>query len=362
MSDNHDQRNAEIWSTRVQRELLALTTDNAPEQDKKDTQGVLPPFMTVKEHQLDIGAGTCVVSFLVEITGPRHRTTPKSSPASSPTKQPAEGDEAEGGEEATETTTEESAAGDSTTATTDEKAIVTITLDASLGKHADGTLDTAAPAYPFLPPMAFIAEGASQFPEGSTLQDGDPVAIDCDWTPSLHLSDAVLNIGLKIKESILQQEPFHPALPSEDDRDPLDDVISGARAIGDKIGKFSRGLVPKKKPKAKKTSNKPPAVPGEVRIGDEINLLEPPWVEAQGIYSCKAVRRPEFVEAAIRHAALESGENVSHQQTTVYYLYIFHVVVPLNMFEARYLVQDIMALHTMSRLANYLSFHLFFSL
>ena len=46
----------------TQRELLALTTENAPEKDKSETQGVLPPFMTVKEHQLDIAAGTCVVS------------------------------------------------------------------------------------------------------------------------------------------------------------------------------------------------------------------------------------------------------------------------------------------------------------
>jgi len=67
----------------------------------------------------------------------------------------------------------------------------------------------------------------------------------------------------------------------------------------------------KKKKSGKSKKEKAPTPPGEVRIGDEINLLEPPWVESQGIYSCKAVRRPEFVEAAIQHAALESGEQVS---------------------------------------------------
>ena len=292
------QRNAEIWSTRVQRELLALTTDNAPEQDKKDTQGVLPPFMTVKEHKLDIGAGTCVVSFVVEITGKRKKpaTSPKAVEGT------AAAEQQDGGSSSND----------------DEKAVVTITLDASLAKKADGTLDTLAPAYPFIPPRVLIAEGSSCFPEGSTIKDGDPVAIDCDWTPSLHLSDAVLNIGLKIKESILQQEAFHPA--PEMDKDPLEDMISRASAIGDKLGRSLRTFgfkgndgnqKVKKKKSTKKKPEKPPTPAGEVRIGDEINLLEPPWVESQGIYSCKAVRRPEFVEAAIQHAALESGEQVS---------------------------------------------------
>ena len=310
MSDT-SQRNAEIWSTRVQRELLALTTDNAPEQDKQDTQGVLPPFMKVKEHQLDIAAGTCAVSFLVEIVGERKKRQSVSPRA---------------GGAVVETETVPDAADAGNNADIEDKAIVTITLDASLVKKADGTLDTAAPAYPFLPPRARLASGASCFPEGSTIQDGDLVAIDCDWTPSLHLSDAILNIGLKVKESILQQEPFHAAKLV--DKDPfLEDMLSGARAIGDKLGRSLRGLSfksggteeekRKKKKPTKKKPEKPASSPGEIRIGDEINLLEPPWVESQGIYSCKAVRRPEFVEAAIQHAALENREHVSMVQPRV---------------------------------------------
>lgn len=308
------ERNAEIWSTRVQRELLALTTDNAPEQDKKETQGVLPAFMTVKDHKLDIAGGSCVVSFVVEVTGRRKQkiASPKASDA------PKEGSEETPAEGEAAPAPEPEPAADSG-GETDEKAVVTVTLDASLAKKADGTLDAAAPAYPFIPPRVVVFEGAACFPEGSTIKDGDPVAIDCDWTPSLHLSDAVLNIGLKIKESILQQEPFHPALAS--DVDPLEDMMSRASAIGDKLGRSFRGFgfkqgtdqnkKSKKKKSAKGKKEKSPTPPGEVRIGDEINLLEPPWVESQGIYSCKAVRRPEFVEAAIQHAALESGEQTS---------------------------------------------------
>jgi hypothetical protein len=33
-----------------------------------------------------------------------------------------------------------------------------------------------------------------------------------------------------------------------------------------------------------------------VAVGDEINWLEEPWVQAHGVYSCKAIRRPAFVE------------------------------------------------------------------
>lgn len=43
----------------------------------------------------------------------------------------------------------------------------------------------------------------------------------------------------------------------------------------------------------------PKATTGEVRIGDEINMLEAPWVDCQGVYSCKAIRRSAFVEEAM---------------------------------------------------------------
>ena len=305
-SEDSSERNAEIWSTRVQRELLALTTDNAPEQDTQNEQGILPPFMKVKDHQLDIGAGTCVVSFLVEITGQIKKAAIHHADGEKDEEEEQQEQQQQQSEETPkkETTSEEEG---------DKKLIITIMLDASLGKKADGSLDTHTAAYPFLPPKAILAEGATVFPSGSTIQDGDPIVIDCDWTPSLHLSDAILNVGLKIKESILQQEPFHPAkMPVKGDP-VLEDVLSGARAIGSKLGKSFQGLGFKgekaqKQNRSKAKKERPPPQAGEVRIGDEINLLEPPWVESQGIYSCKAVRRPEFVEAAIQHAALENEQ------------------------------------------------------
>ena len=38
-------------------------------------------------------------------------------------------------------------------------------------------------------------------------------------------------------------------------------------------------------------------------IGDEIDLSEEPWSNCIGMYSCKAIRRPAFVEAAMEEAA-----------------------------------------------------------
>eukprot|EP00980_Cylindrotheca_fusiformis_P030948 scaffold25667_cov103-Cylindrotheca_fusiformis.AAC.1 len=131
-----------------------------------------------------------------------------------------------------------------------------------------------------------------------------------DWTPSLHLTDAILNIGLKIKESILQKEPFHPAKEVVK-TDPLGEMADKARRISTTMKNSLKGLAmtstatgaddsaakkrnPKKKPRGKRD---------QIRIGDEISMLDAPWVDCQGVYSCKAIRRPKFVEAAMEKAA-----------------------------------------------------------
>ncbi|CAB9499062.1 expressed unknown protein [Seminavis robusta] len=278
MSDNDA---SVLWWERVEKEVLALTTSSpSDDRDKK----VLPAFMKVQDHQLDKETGTCIVPFQVEI----------------------------------------------------KTAVVTITLDASWKAQPGDGEDTDSSCYPNIPPRITVTDGASCFPEGSTIQNGDLVTIDCVWAPSLQLTDAVLNIGLKIKESILQQEPFHPAPKESSQKEEKDSMMSSARAA---IGRRLSGLVTSKNNNNNSNHNKNATINSssshhsrsskkkaskklsssshhtikveEVRIGAEINLLEPPWVESQGIYSCKAVRRPEFVEAAIQHAALESGEQVS---------------------------------------------------
>jgi len=264
MSEN---RNAEIWSTRLQKELLALTTTD--DTKDKDVAGGLPPFVSLKNHELDIAAGSCKVSFLISLA---------------------------------------------TTETTEPQECV-VALDVSLPTQKDGTLDVSTPAYPFEKPTAILSSGATIFPEGSTIQNGDLLDIDCDWTPSLHLTDAILNVGLKIKESVLQAEPFHPVQDNLEDtvEKSMDEVINGAKRFGTFLSKSAKGLTVSttsgmeefktkraaKKKITKKKKQKSIASADQINIGDEINLLEAPWVDARGVYSCKAVRKPHFIQDAI---------------------------------------------------------------
>ncbi|KAL3943973.1 MAG: hypothetical protein SGBAC_001967 [Bacillariaceae sp.] len=250
------ERNTEIWSTRLQRELLALTTDNASPEAQEEIMSVLPNFVSVKDHELNIEKGVCVVSFYVR---------PKES-MSNP---------------------------------------IIVSLDTSLQRKDSGELDPLAVAYPFLKPVAILKSGSKCFPKGSTIREGDFVDIEMDWTPSLHLTDAILNIGLKIKESILQSEPFHPAIPDDPKADPLGEMANTARRMAasaksslNKLTKTSEPSSPKKRTMRKKRGKR-----DQIRIGDEISMLDAPWVDCQGVYSCKAIRRPKFVEEAMVKAA-----------------------------------------------------------
>ena len=259
---DQEQRNAEIWSTRVQKELLALTTDNADAETTDEVRTTLPAFCKVTGHELSIEQGNCIVFF--EIKVPRKST-----------------EESEGGEDT-----------------------VVISLDASLGKSNDGKVDYSKPAYPFTDPLVLLQSGENVFPSGSTIKKGDRIGMDIDWTPSLHLTDAIMNIGLKVKESVSQKEPFHPAPPIQGTGS-MSRVASGIASIGKALGGGGGGGQQQRNrqnrranaKKVKKTST-----PGEVVIGAEINLLEEPWVNAHGVYSCKAIRRPTFVQQAMQSA------------------------------------------------------------
>ncbi|VEU33695.1 unnamed protein product [Pseudo-nitzschia multistriata] len=293
-------RNAEIWSTRLQRELLALTTDNASEEAKTEMTAVLPPFCSIKEHALDIEAGNCTVTCLLDL--PKAAST--------------DGDKAEG----SETTTEETDKAD---------APIVVTFDVSLQKKADGSVDTSAVSYPFLKPLACLASGCGNFPEGSTIRDGDAIDIEMDWTPSLHLSDAILNVSLKIKECLSQGEAFHAAEVSSKAskaEQAVNEAVNKAKTLGANLGASLRNLAhnattdkdgEKKKirlPMGRKKKQRPKATAKEIRIGDEINMLEAPWVDCQGVYSCKAIRRPKFAEEAI--ALADSKDKITKEEET----------------------------------------------
>jgi hypothetical protein len=334
------ERNTEIWSTRLQRELLALTTENAPEGTKEEVKLVLPPFVTVKEHKLDIEHGNCAVMFQVDLPVKKEKPAeekPKEEEEKPAEEKPEEEKPAEGESESDAKEAEAKQEDE------DIPTSMVVTLDASLNKKPDGSVDPIAVAYPFLKPVAILTSGSKAFPKGSTIKDGDFIDIEMDWTPSLHLTDAILNISLKIKESILQGEPFYPS-ESVGNNDPVDEMVNKAKRFGASFTQGLRGMahiggdkpdkekkekkekkglrIPgmkkkeEKKKEEKKKKKAPKANPGEIRIGDEINMLEAPWVDCQGVYSCKAIRRPTFVEEAMDWAAQnqEQGEPQQQQQ------------------------------------------------
>jgi hypothetical protein len=134
-SGDHSPRNhADVWSTRIQRELLTLVTDNGDAETTAQERSMLPPFCKVLEHKLDIEAGKCQLAFAVEISVPSITS----------------GADPEDTSYATPTTT------------TVMKTVV-VMLDASLPRKADGTVDTntKTQSYPFVEPTAVLKDGQS---------------------------------------------------------------------------------------------------------------------------------------------------------------------------------------------------------
>jgi hypothetical protein len=263
-----EERHHEIWATRVQTELLALTTENT--ESTEASKAVLPLFLTVREHKLDLEKAICFVLFQVAVEV------------------------------------------DATVKT------VVVQLNASLPKNYNSSRQSGQPSYPFVAPCSTLLLGQEHFPPHSTIQNGDSISSDLEWTPSLHMADTMVNIGLKIKESLLQGEPFHPAPPTTQPFvDPVDEIMQSGKRLAAGVAQKAAGLgkhfhspvgkklSSKNKNKADKSKKSPRSVATSaehIKIGDDINLLDEPWVNAAGVYACKAIRRPDFIVAAIEHA------------------------------------------------------------
>mmetsp|Transcript_35862 Transcript_35862/g.41189 ORF Transcript_35862/g.41189 Transcript_35862/m.41189 type:complete len:724 (+) Transcript_35862:145-2316(+) len=379
-----ENRNTEIWSTRLQRELLVMTTDNASEGAKKEMNAVLPSFCVVKDHSLDIERGNCTVTCVLDCVPNLfifNAPPPKSSNSTTGTEENTE--EKEGAKNTTNETKSEEDEVQNNDSTESEKkkkedddegktmgkqpsspnkesndavastppisTPISITLDVSLKKKSDGvTVDAAAVSYPFLKPIATLTSGCDNFPKGSTIKDGDNIDIEMDWTPSLHLTDAILYIALTIKESLSQGEVVHPGTTDRssnsafaDDETVKANFVNRAKKLGSSFGFSLRNLTESttsknnnnggggggidnnnpsstkkassrlslgRKKKAKKAV-RTKATPSKIGIGDEINMLEAPWVNCQGVYSCKAIRRPKFVDEAIAKALPKETEH-----------------------------------------------------
>mmetsp|Transcript_17387 Transcript_17387/g.47477 ORF Transcript_17387/g.47477 Transcript_17387/m.47477 type:complete len:559 (-) Transcript_17387:64-1740(-) len=272
MSTDQQRKNADIWSTRVQKELLALTTDNADAETTDEVRSMLPNFCKVKKHKLSIEKGDCAVLFDILAS---------------------------------------------------EGKVVTVSIDASLAKSADGKIDFEKPAYPFADPLVLLQAGEEFFPPGSTIKNGNRIGMDIDWTPSLHLTDAIMNVGLKVKESVKQGEPFHPAPAAGSGAGNMSRVASGLASVRSAFGNnkaagAGAGGRPNRTKSMKKAKKTAAPMPGDVGIGDEINLLEEPWVNAHGVYSCKAIRRPAFVQQAMTTAAEKEEQDAFKSPSSMF--------------------------------------------
>ena len=358
-----------VWSTRVHREILSLTEEEgkAASPSSSSFGSPLPPYVILADHTISLDRGVCDATFRVEVElPPENVMVPKSeeggeegagagSSGASDTDTDADADaDADEGSGKAGKDSEGGAAADAVGAAAEAVALprfetVTVLLDASADPGSAGPS-----AYPFCPPRAMILSGSHLFPEGSDVRDGDVLALDLDWTPSLHLSDAVLNVALKARESIRRGEPFYcagtvhrddmgregaGATPAPGLELVEDALYHGAKTVGDgarsaaaylstgfsslrekglgMAGEAKEGLSSKMKTKERKENKaqrKATRSSGSAPApGDEIDLAAAPWNVCSGMYACKAIRRPTFVENAIAAgvAREKHGEAVS---------------------------------------------------
>lgn len=212
-------RNIEIWSTRLQREILAL--ESSDDESKKIE--LLPPFISVIGHTLSIEGGIAKVEFRIDVE--KGDSTASAATASAAAGEEDDAAAAEGdkdgkiitdqdSEETQETENADTESKEETKPDTDEATkegegeqtpdtYVVLVLDASLYWKDNSVNDSNAPMlYPFQKPLAIIKSGANLFSEESTISNGDEIMIDLDWTPSIHLSDAVTNVALKVSNTL----------------------------------------------------------------------------------------------------------------------------------------------------------------
>jgi len=296
-------RTAEIWATRLQREVGALAsiadtaatsgTDDTTSDDvshvtpKRDNLNIasLPPFVKVDSHELDVNNGICKIMFSILVD--RQQQT------------------------ASETTTSEERQGESEavavqppTSDASTNSFVFITLDCSMGD--DGVY------YPFQKPLVILSGGEEMFPPKSTIRNDDLIELDCDWTPSLHLSDAILNVALKIRESIRRGDPFLSETPASASSDRQTTAFPALfnPAVDEISNTVSNFLGSLRRRKNDTTPSSPPSPPKpsqqQVKIGDVIDLSQSPYSDCAGMFSCKAIRRPEFVEQAMAEASRDA--------------------------------------------------------
>lgn len=363
-----ERNHTEIWSTRLQREILALET---ADESKKNV--VLPPFISYLSHTLNIESGKAKIEFRidVELSSDEVPATDAAEQEVDEKKEGVNGDEATVNTDIDEEVTDNSESKDAAKSDVpdinndEDKAAdphVVLVLDASLywTPDSNGPRSGSPQCYPFVMPIAIIKSGCHLFSDASTIQDGDEVDIDLDWTPSIHLADAATNVSLKIRECLRRGEPLHPAEYVDDvedgglsgslmgltgeallreAREAKESLLETKKVVGATMsaasktmtkGLFSLGESLSKFAEASTISRRGDDGEGEEEaesreeidvaervlkaipdIGDTIDLSVEPWSQCIGMYSCKAIKRPAFVDDAIANAAKNKAKEVS---------------------------------------------------
>jgi len=307
-------RTAEIWSTRLQRELLALSEssqqqeeelreaakkestedDTTADESKEETKSkkksknadiaLLPPFIRLKSHVLDIEDGICKVSFDIDVCP----------------KKKDESEISDGDEESEEETAP----------------IVAITLDVSLQRNSQNEPIANPNTYPFQKPKAILRSGQELFPVKSDIRDGDYIEVDCDWTPSLHLSDAALNVSLKIRECIRKGYAFVKSEMHVDDDDNQfgeegDGLFSRIMGNISSVAAAASSTIQHGLNEELSTETRQQQHLGIIHIGDEVKLNEEPFSLCVGMYPVKTLRRPEFMQAEIKQAEIRRQQSIN---------------------------------------------------
>lgn len=399
-------RNAEIWSTRLQREILAL--ESTDDESTKKTVQLLPPFIKHIAHTLNIEGGIAKIEFRIDVEvseeeedgGVVHKVEEVAddsvdekedeggdSKESAETKDDKESisaaqDEKKEQDAENKDETKEKDGTDNDTKDSESEVVATkadiiddtaeqekeqqkdkaddphvvLVLDASLYWRPDSSRDSnsgqSPQCYPFQKPLAIIKSGSNLF-SNSSIINGDEIDIDLDWTPSIHLSDAATNVALKIRECVKRGEPIY-AVNREEDEDDADGISgsiireaweakeslletkkavgamfsSGLSSLSTKGSSFaaksqsaSKGLLESLSTtlaaesgtsQGEDAENETEGTAKEFKevpdVGDEIDLSDHPWNKCIGMYSCKAIKRPAFVEALMENNSSNKKE------------------------------------------------------
>eukprot|EP00956_Cyclotella_meneghiniana_P007667 scaffold10284_cov61-Cyclotella_meneghiniana.AAC.2 len=204
-------RNAEIWSTRLQREILAL--ESPSESSKKPpVLELLPPFITTLGHTLNIEGGIAKIEFRIDVEkgvevdaaavvedDKEKETLDEEGEAAhhdnvekTETKEETTSDKGEAQEDdIADNTIPEPDAGteniaDRQDTTNQDSPHIILVLDASMYWEQSSSSDDKSSHpqfYPFMKPLAVIKSGSDLFSGGSTIGNGDEIDIDLDWTP-----------------------------------------------------------------------------------------------------------------------------------------------------------------------------------